>query len=75
MAVEVDGSLEPVGFDNQQVARQMFQRALGCCTDKQPFPTVARNGTHDHNISFELFRDQRQFFMSQPRNKVGFVCS
>ena len=44
--MQVDWRLEPVGFHDQEIARQMFECALGCRADKQAFPAIPGHGAH-----------------------------
>jgi len=68
--VQVDRRLKPVGLDNQQITGEVFERALRRGADKQPFPPIASDGTHDDDVSLELLRYQRQFLVRQAGDQV-----
>ena len=71
----LDRGLEPVWFDDQQVARQMFQCAFCCRTDEKTLPAIACNGTHNDNIRLEAVGNRRQFLVCQTGNQVRIRIS
>ena len=74
MIVQIDRCLKPVWFDDQQIARQVFERAFGRGADKQAFPAISRDRTHDDDIGLEVVGDGRQFLVRQAGDEMRVIA-
>ena len=56
---QVDRRLEPVRLHDQEIARQVLERALCGRANEQAFPAVPCYSAHDDNVGTDALCDRR----------------